>query len=134
MKQPNFVFRGSVNGKDLLLFNKNYGNSIGGVFQVQILNTDDISLCNETFDALKDLARQLGYVNVFAYEVNVNMTVEHREYSTFDKIGRLKTINSPGLKAIKLLNENKKGKDLTEDYISEISVERIANLPNKSAV
>lgn len=130
----NFTFRGIVAGKDLSLFNMNYGNVTRGVFQVQILNTKDVGIGNEAFDALRRFVNQLAYTDIFAYEIVINLSVNHIDYPPYDKIKTLKTMKSPKLKAIKLLDGDTGTKDLREEYISEISMERIASQPNKSII
>lgn len=131
---PNFMFRGAINGKDLSFHNLNYGNNVRGVFQVQIPSTKDTIIGSETFEALKDLVENLGYTDVFAYEIGINLTVDHINYPSFKNIGKLKTMNSPKLKAIKLIDGDTQGRDLREEYISEISMERLATPPNKSVI
>ena len=131
---PNFAFRGAVLGKDLIVFNMVYQNITRGIFQTQVPGTKDILAGNETFNALRDLVKQLGYSDIFAYEIGINLTIEHNEYPLYGKIKGLRTMKSPRLKAIKLLDGDTQGKDLREEYISEISIERITHQSGKSIV
>lgn len=132
---PSFVLHNAVSGKDLIVFNMNYGNNIiRGVFQIQLLGTKGLDSGNTTFEALRDFVKQLNYSSVFAYEIGINLTIDHNEYPLFEMIKGLKTMKSPRYKAIKLLDEKNPGKDLREEYISDISLEQLINQPKKSTI
>ena len=124
-----FTFKNVLDGKDVSISNINYGDTVRGIFQIQIINTMDLESGNKVFEDLKNLIEEIKYPDIFAYEFSINMVVEHTEYPVFDKINKLTTFKKPRWKAIKILEGDEENKDLRHEYIKEISVEKnVSNL------
>ncbi len=133
---------GGVNGlnlklknleNELKIYNLNYGDSKKGIFQVNIPQIN-IKKAKEVYKTLNEIiVDKFSFKDVFAYEINITMTVDFDGYQKYNK--KLKTIKNPKMRSIKIINGNiNENEDLRKQYINEIDVEQNTDNPGKSIV
>lgn len=130
---PGYRFQKIINGYDLVIFNLVYNDLKRGGFQVELPNTKNLELSEEIYSRLNDFIHQLGYSDVFAYEVGINLIVNDVNYKEFTGVSNLNTMKSPKYACLRILDGDTGLNDLREEFITDIKIEKLAQ-PLKSQV
>ena len=130
---PGYRFQRIINGYDLVIFNLVYSDLKRGGFQVEMPNTKDLELSQEIYSKLNDFIHKLGYTDVFAYEVGINEIVSGINYKDFTGLNNLKTMKAPKYASLRILDGDTGLKDLREEFITDIKIEKLAQ-PVKSQI
>ncbi len=130
-----FAIEGAVESYNLEISNIMYSNNtVRGIFTVNMLNINDGTIGSKIFKDLNNFVLNLGYDKIFAYELNVRLTIHSNGYLEYPIEKKLKTMKSTKLRSIKLIDGNNYDMDLREQYISEIGVEELVTNPKMSSV
>lgn len=122
---PNFRFKKVLKGHDLLTFNLVYPNQKRGGFQVEFPNADDITSSQELYNGLNEVVEKLGYKGIYAYELSINMIISILNSKDFTEVDKFETMKSPKYGALRILDGDNGSKDLREEFISDIKVEKL---------
>lgn len=130
---PSFRFPKVVLGNDLLIFNVIHSDAKRGGFQLELQNTKGYTLSQELYVNLNELVQKLGYLEIYAYEIEIRFIVNTQKYPQFKEVNGLQTMESPHYASLRLLDGYKGEKDLREEFVSEIKIEELTQ-PMKSQV
>jgi hypothetical protein len=101
---PGFRFQKIINGYDLFISNIIYGEKKRGGFRVEIPNNDNLITSRITYEKLNELVVNLGYTNVYAYEIGINFIVDGLKYKKFSDEGKFKTMKSPEYASLHIMD------------------------------
>lgn len=130
---PSFRFPSIIAGNDLLVFNIVHSDAKRGAFQIEVKNTKGMFVPEELYKKLHEFVTQLGFEDVFAYEVVFRFITDTQIYPTFKEISGLKTMKEPKFASLRILDGYSGQKDLREELVSEIKIEGLSQ-PLKSQV
>lgn len=136
LERANFglVLSNIISNRDLELYNAVYSETRRGIFQIQETGIAGPDVAKELFEELVNFTNEIGYKDVFAYEIGINFVTTHVNYPEFNLENKFKTLSNPRYRGIKLQSANVGKRDLREEYTSEISVEMLIREPWKSQV
>ena len=130
---PGFRFQKIINGYDLFISNVIYGDKKRGGFRVEIPNNDNLITPQVTYKKLHELVINLGYSNVYAYEIGINFIVDGLKYKKFSREDEFKTMKSPEYASLHIMDGETEKNTLYDQFITELKVEKLTQ-PAKSSV
>lgn len=119
---PGFRFQKIINGYDLFISNVIYGDKKRGGFRVEIPNNDNLITPQVTYKKLHELVINLGYSNVYAYEIGINFIVDALKYKKFSGEDEFKTMKSPEYASLHIMDGETEKNALYDQFITELNV------------